>query len=188
MDDHYINEVLNGNTKAFGYFIKTYQDKAFGIAVSIVKQEADAQDVVQESFIKAYASLPKFKKEAKFSTWFYRIVVNSALLFIKRNKRRTAFVLENAITDPEKVAFNEAIQQLQKQDFKKLIRRVFDQLPAKEALVLQLFYIDDQGITEIEAITGFTKANIKVLLHRGRLNFYKIIKDEKDIKIYQNGR
>lgn len=184
MDAHYINEVLKGNTNAFGYFIRTYQNKAFGVAVSIVKREDDAKDVVQDSFITAYSSLTNFRNDAKFSTWFYRIVVNTALQFIKREKRKDEVAGEYSITDDEKTAFNNAIAQLEKQDLKKLIKRVFEKMPAKEALILQLYYIDDQSIVEIEEITAVTKANVKVLLHRGRTSFYKMLKDEKIKKPY----
>jgi RNA polymerase sigma-70 factor (ECF subfamily) len=184
MDAHYINEVLKGNTNAFGYIIKTYQNKAFGVAISIVKREDDAKDVVQDSFITAYSSLTNFRNDAKFSTWFYRIVVNTSLQFIKREKRKDELAGEYSITDDEKTAFNNAIGQLQKQDLKKLIKRVFEKIPAKEALILQLYYIDDQSILEIEEITAFTNANVKVLLHRGRASFYKMLKDEKIKKPY----
>lgn len=184
MDAHYINEVLNGNTNAFGYFIKTYQNKAFGIAISIVKREDDAKDVVQESFITAYSLLTNFRNDSKFSTWFYRIVVNKALQFIKREKRKNEVVVEYSISKDEKTAFNNAIGQLEKQDLKKLIKKVFEKIPAKEALILQLYYSDDQSIKEIEGITAFTKANVKVLLHRGRTSFYKVLKDKKIKKPY----
>jgi RNA polymerase sigma-70 factor (ECF subfamily) len=184
MDAHYINEVLKGNTNAFGYFINTYQNKAFGVAVSIVKREDDAKDVVQDSFITAYSSLTNFRNDAKFSTWFYRIVVNTALQFIKKEKRKDQVVGEYSIADDEKIALNNAIGQLQRQDLKKLIKGVFERIPAKEALVLQLYYIDNYNIVEIEEITAFSKANVKVLLHRGRISFYKVLKDDKIKKPY----
>lgn len=184
MDAHYINEVLNGNTNAFGYFIRTYQNKAFGVAVSIVKREDDAKDVVQDSFITAYSSLTNFRDDSKFSTWFYRIVVNTALQYIKREKRKDEVAGEYSITEDEKIAFNNAISQLEKQDLKRLIKKVFEKIPAKEALILHLYYIDGQSIVEIEEITAFTKANVKVLLHRGRTSFYKMLKDEKIKKPY----
>ncbi|MFK7936752.1 MAG: RNA polymerase sigma factor [Saprospiraceae bacterium] len=184
MDNHYINEVLNGNTNAFSYLIKTYQNNAFGVAMSIVKYEDDAKDVVQESFIKAYTSLAKFKKEAKFSTWLYKIVVNTALQLIKRKNRKEEVMEKSFITDDEKAAFNYAVGQLQKQDLQQLIQQVFAKIPAKEALVLQLFYIDEQSITEITDIASLTKANVKVLLHRGRASFYQILKNQKIKKPY----
>ncbi|MFD0796851.1 RNA polymerase sigma factor [Maribacter chungangensis] len=179
MDTHYINEVLKGNTNAFGYFIRTYQNKAFGLAISIVKREDDAKDVVQDSFITAYSSLTNFRNDSKFSTWFYRIVVNTALQFIKREKRKHEVTGEYSITKDEKTALNNAISQLEKQDLKKLIKGIFEIISAKEALVLQLYYIDEQNIAEIEAITSLTKANVKVLLYRGRKSFYKVLKNQK---------
>ena len=184
MDAHYINEVLKGNTNAFGYFIRTYQNKAFGVAISIVKSEDDAKDVVQDSFITAYSSLVNFRNDAKFSTWFYRIVVNTALQFIKREKRKVEVAVEYSITEDEKTAFNNAIGQLETQDLKRLIKRVFKKIPAKETVVLQLHYIDDLSIKEIEEITAFTTSNVKILLHRGRANFYAILKNEKINKPY----
>ncbi|SMG35844.1 RNA polymerase sigma-70 factor, ECF subfamily [Marivirga sericea] len=187
MDSHYIDEVLKGNSNAFSYFIKTYQNKAFGVAVSIVKSEDDAKDVVQDSFVAAYSSLHKFRVESKFSTWFYRIVVNKALQFIKQEKRKHEVVGEYSISDGERTALNDAIGQLEKQELKKLIKAVFEKIPAKEALVLQLFYIDEQNMVEIEAITMFTKSNVKVLLHRGRTSFYKVLKEQNlnEYKYYE---
>ena len=184
MDTHYIHEVLKGNTEAYGYLIRTYQNKAFEVAISIVKQEEDAKDVVQESFITAYLSISQFNNDAKFSTWFYRIIVNTSLQFLRKKKRKYEIVEEFSVSDEKKTAYNIAINKLEKHDLKNLIKKVFEKIPAKEALVLQLFYIDDQSITEIVEISGFTKTNVKVLLHRGRNSFYKILEDKNINNLY----
>ncbi|TLF45280.1 RNA polymerase sigma factor [Maribacter aurantiacus] len=184
MDTHYINEVLKGNTHAFGYLIRTYQNKTFGIAISIVKNDEDAKDVVQESFITAYASLSSFRNDAKFSTWLYRIVVNKALQFLKRQKRKEEVSQEIAITENDKTAYNSALEQLNHQDLKLLVKKVLSEIPPREALILQLFYLENQQISEIQTITDFTKANIKVLLHRGRKSFYKKLKKDNITKPY----
>ncbi|WP_400078727.1 RNA polymerase sigma factor [Winogradskyella sp. R77965] len=178
MDTHYLNEVINGNTNAFGYFIRTYQNKAFGIAISIVKQEDDAKDVVQNSFITAYSSISKFRNDAKFSTWFYRIVVNTALQFLAQRKRNVIKNEALELTETEKTACNAVIQKMHQDDLKRLIKTVFSKIHSKQALILQLFYIDELSITEIEEVTNFTKPNIKVLLHRGRTSFYDIVKKQ----------
>ena len=188
METHYIDEVLKGNTNAFSYFIRTYQDKAYGVAIAIVKVDEDAKDVVQDSFLTAYSSLGSFRNDAKFSTWFYRIVVNKALQFIKRRERIVEVARDYWMSDEEKSACNEAISQLRKQDLKHLIKKVFAKMPSKETLVLQLYYIDDQDIMEIEEITAFSKSNVKVLLHRGRGRFYKILKEENITNHYWHGR
>jgi len=182
MDTHYLNEVIKGNTNAFVYFIRTYQNKAYGIAISIVKQEDDAKDVVQNSFIKAYSSISKFRNDAIFSTWFYRIVVNTALQFLAQRKRNIIKIEAIELTENEKTACNSVIKKMHQDDLKCLIKTVFSKIHSKQALILQLFYIDELSITEIEEVTNFTKPNIKVLLYRGRISFYDIVKKEQ-IKI-----
>jgi RNA polymerase sigma-70 factor (ECF subfamily) len=184
MDTHYLNEVIKGNTNAFAYFIKTYQNKAFGIAISIVKQEDDAKDVVQSSFITAYDSISKFRNDAKFSTWFYRIVVNTGLQFLAQRKRNTIKNEIFEVSETEKTTCNAVIQKMHQDDLKHLIKSVFGKMPSKQALLLQLFYIDELSIAEIEVVTEFTKPNIKVLLHRGRTSFYNIILKEHIKKPY----
>lgn len=184
MDSHYLNEVIEGNTEAFSYFIRTYQNKAFGIAISIVKQEDDAKDVVQNSFITAYSSVSKFRNDAKFSTWFYRIVVNASLQFIARKKRNDIKNEAVELSENEKTSCNDVIKKLHDDDLKHLVKVIFSKIPSKQALILQLFYIDELNITEIESVTNFTKSNIKVLLHRGRTSFYEIIKKEHIKKPY----
>ena len=70
----------------------------------------------------------------------------------------------------------------------KNIKRVFEKIPVKETLVLQLYYIDDLSINEIKDVTDFTISNVKVLLHRGRASFYTILKNEKINKPYLDGK
>ncbi len=184
MDAHYLNEVLKGNTNAFSYFIKTYQNKAYGIAMSIVKQEDDAKDVVQQSFIEAYVSISKFRNDAKFSTWLYRIIVNTGLQFLAQKKRSVLNHQALEVSTTERTACNTVLQEMQQDDLKQLVQLVFGQIPSKQALLLQLFYIDELHIFEIEDITGLSKPNIKVLLHRGRTSFYSIIQQQHIKKPY----
>ena len=66
----YVEKVLSGNTSAFAYFVTTYQGMAINIAYRICENMQDAEDVVQESFVKAYKNLHTFRLESKFSTWF----------------------------------------------------------------------------------------------------------------------
>jgi RNA polymerase sigma-70 factor (ECF subfamily) len=184
MDSYYLNEVIKGNTEAFSYFIKIYQNKAFGIAISIIKQEEDTKDVVQNSFITAYSSIAKFRNDAKFSTWFYRIVVNESLQFIAKKKRNEIKNEAIELSEREKTTCNDVVKKLHNDDLKQFVKKVFSKIPSKQALILQLFYIDELSITEIESVTNFAKSNIKVLLHRGRRSFYEIVKKNTLRKSY----
>ncbi|MET2985130.1 RNA polymerase sigma factor [Aureibaculum conchae] len=170
-DKVHIDKILSGDKDAFRYFIKTYQGMAFSIAISMVKNEFNANDVVQNSFIRAYKGLGTYRSDAKFSTWLYKIVVNEALKFLKKNKRSQQFI--TFMDDPIDYSsrFNEAVSDFELNDKKMEIQKTMNLMKPKEALLLKLHYLHEESIIEIEKITGFTKSNIKVLLHRARKSF-----------------
>ncbi|MDY7395621.1 sigma-70 family RNA polymerase sigma factor [Aureibaculum sp. 2210JD6-5] len=167
----HINKVLSGDKDAFRYFIRTYQEMAFSIAISMVKNEFNANDVVQNSFIRAYKGLRSYRSDAKFSTWLYKIVVNEALKFLKKNKISKEFI--TFMDDPIDYSstFNEAVNKFELNDKQMEIKKTLNLMKPNEALLLKLHYLHEESILEIEKITGFTKSNIKVLLHRARKSF-----------------
>ncbi|AXT19858.1 sigma-70 family RNA polymerase sigma factor [Flavobacteriaceae bacterium AU392] len=181
MDNKYLQKVLSGDVQSFSYFIKAYQNGAYAVAISIVKSEDKAKDVTQESFIQAYNSLSSFKKESKFSTWLYRIVVNKSLRHLEREKRYIKENSQSTITIDDNSNYNDALMRLHHDELKQLIKRVLNKMKPKEALMLQLFYLDELKMDEIVNITEFSKANVKVLLYRARTHFYDVIKNEHHI-------
>ncbi len=169
-----INRVLSGEKDAFRYFIREYQQLAYSIAASIVKNQDDAKDVVQNAFIRSYKSIRSFKQESKFSSWLYRIVINEALAFNKKNKRTFDHVSiedANGVIDSE---FNQADIQLEAKEVKLKVNSVLQNLKPKEALIMNLHYLQEMSLKEIEESTGYTISNIKVLLYRGRKSFMKL--------------
>ncbi|MFZ4263417.1 RNA polymerase sigma factor [Sphingobacterium sp. HJSM2_6] len=165
MDNLYIDKVLSGDSHAFRYFVKTYKDMAFSLAISIVKNELLAEEVVQDAFLQAYLSLAQFKKQAKFSTWFYRIVVHCSYSSLKKRSWDTVPIepLEEVMEMDESI-----ISKLIEEEQKQLIQDALLQLPGQEALALRLFYLEELHLEEITQITGWTLANTKVILHRAR--------------------
>ena len=88
MDDYYIKKILGGDISSFKYFIKEHKDMAFTLAMSIVKDDYKAQEVVQDSFIRAFQHLKSFNQKSSFKTWLYRIVVNESFRHLKKMKRK----------------------------------------------------------------------------------------------------
>nr|NQU90044.1 sigma-70 family RNA polymerase sigma factor [Bacteroidota bacterium] len=86
MENSYLKKVIDGDTSKFSYFIENYKHMAFSIAFRVVNNREDAEEIVQDSFLKAFKSLKKFRQDSKFSTWFYKIVVNCSLSKIKKHK------------------------------------------------------------------------------------------------------
>lgn len=179
-DIWYIQRVKEGDVDAFRYLVKAYQEMSYSIAISMVKNDFDAKEVVQSAFIKCYKGLNSFKGQSRFSSWLYKIVVNEALRFLRKKKSRSWTVRleeEAHIFQNER---NQGLKEIEQEEKKKEIKKVLQLMKPKEALMLKLFYLHELSILEIEEITGFSKSNVKVLLHRARLNFSKKFKHSED--------
>ena len=89
-DQIYIDKVLQGDTNAFAYLINKYKDMTYTLAIKIVKNHEDAEEVAQDSFLKAYQKIDSFKGNSKFSTWLYTIVYRTAITKIRKKKLETS--------------------------------------------------------------------------------------------------
>lgn len=167
MDDLYIDKICNGDTSAFSYLVKEYKAMAYSIAISVVKNEFIAQDVVQDAFVKAFHGLHRFERNCKFSTWFYRIVVNEALMRLKKLKNE--IVVFNAEYDAE-LPDESILLTLKEEEQSYIINEALLKIPANESLALRLFYLQEESIREVSQITGWSESNTKVILHRARKN------------------
>jgi RNA polymerase sigma-70 factor (ECF subfamily) len=172
MDDIYLDRVLSGDIEAFSYFVKTYKNMAFNISISIVKDEQYAEEVTQDAFMKAFDGLKSFNRKAKFKSWFYRIVVNESFLRLRTLKKIK--ILES-LEEESNVVFEDQFDEISDEKITK-IHTVLSLLAPNEGLVLQLFYLEELSINEITHITGWTKANTKVILHRARKSVREIWK------------
>ena len=85
-DQIYIERVLKGDTNAFSHLINKYKDMVFTLVIKIVKSREDAEEVAQDSFIKAYQKLDSFKGQSKFSTWLYTIAYRNAMTKLRKKK------------------------------------------------------------------------------------------------------
>ena len=174
-DQIYIDKVLNGDTNAFAYLIDKYKDMAYTVAIKIVKNTEDAEEVAQDSFLKAYQKLDGFKGESKFSTWLYSIVYRNSISKIRKKNITTtnidSYVLENHTIDFE---FPQ-IEAIKNGEQKMYVKKSVDSLPEIDALLITLFYLDENSVEEIEKITNLTKTNIKVKLFRARKKLFAVL-------------
>jgi RNA polymerase sigma factor (sigma-70 family) len=173
MDEIYIRNILNGDVNAFRFIIKNYKDIAFSLAMSVVKDEFVAQDVLQTAFMNAFTGLSTFKGKSKFSTWLYRIVINEAFKSVKKLKSEiVAFGELPVFIAPEVDSFS---LEMSADEQRFYINEALKMISSKESLVLRLFYLEENNIEEIADITGWTHSNIKVLLHRARINMKELL-------------
>jgi RNA polymerase sigma factor (sigma-70 family) len=182
-DIYYIEAVLDGNVESFSVLIRKYQDFVYHIAYKIVKNQFDAEEVAQDTFMKAYKNLQSFSKESKFSSWLYKIAYYTAI-----SKTRNKFnQLHHVALDQQVDAATlndkgSALELLKTEEQKKYINAAMERLPDNIQLVLSLFYLKECTLKEIADITDNTISNIKTLLHRGRkkllISLDQLLKDE----------
>ncbi|MCK9616515.1 MAG: sigma-70 family RNA polymerase sigma factor [Lentimicrobiaceae bacterium] len=174
-DNFYISKVVNGDVSSFAYLIEKHKDLVFTIAYKIVKNREDAEEISQDSFLKIFRSLSSFKGEAKFATWLYRIVYNTAISKT-RKKALEWTVLDDTIINnftEDEISIN--VDYLSDDEQFKFMNRAINELPDNESLLLTLFYKNNNTIEEIAEITGLSSSNVKVKLHRIRKKLYDSI-------------
>ena len=166
-----IKNVVAGDANAFAVLVNRYKDMAVILAYNILLNQEDAEEVAQDAFVKAYTSLHSFKADARFSTWLYRIIVNTALNKKKLKKIRTLEITEFLNDEPASGINTIPVEQITG-EHRKYIQLGLQSINENERLCLTLYYLNELSVEEIHELTGITSSNIKVLLYRGRKNLY----------------
>lgn len=168
-----LKAVKAGDVSAFAQIIDKYQHMAFTLAMGIVKNKEEAEEVAQDAFFKAYKSLDSFKGDANFSTWLYRIIYNTAISKIRGRKPVSADLESKEVAQFEMNYAESNMHQLEKQDRKKILKKALARLKEEDAFIVLLYYYKDNSIDEITEATGLSASNVKVKLHRGRKQLQK---------------
>ncbi len=172
-DQIYIDKVLQGDPESFSNLVEQYKDMAYTVAIKIVRNAEDAEEVAQDSFVKAFQQLKTFQGKSKFSTWLYTIVYRTAISKTRKKKVETTNIDEYVIDNYSTGGSFSQIEELKKEEQQKYIKAAIDKLPELDALLVTLFYVNDNSLDEIEKITGYSKTNVKVRLFRARKKLYK---------------
>jgi len=175
-DEQLATEAQGGSQPALTALFRRYTDRLVRYAMSIVKSGDEANDVVQESFIKAYRNLQSFDVKRKFSSWMYRIVHNEAMNHIRKEKRRPWISLEAdtlfphpASTEPDPHEEQERLGDAEE------IRAVLAKIPEKYREVVELRYIEEFSYEEIADILTIPKSTVGVRLSRAKTEMKKYI-------------
>ena len=174
-DEYYVQQILEGNIQVYSVLIDRYKPMVFTLALKMLKNKEDAEEVAQDAFLKAYKGLPNFKGESKFSTWLYRITYYRSLDYIKRNKRQLAMI-DVPLEDIRSLALIEdGLDALEQKERRLQIKEALDALSGNDGVLLTLHYFQELSIKEIAQILDKTEGAIKVNLHRSRKRLAKIL-------------
>src|SRR5438552_6936405 len=169
-DEEVVARVLDGDTAAFEIIMRRHNQRLYRAARAILRDDAEAEDVMQDAYVRAYQHLSQFAGRAKFSTWLTRIAVHEALARVQRRGRYQA--LDDMQRNGDSMTFASTNpnpeQQLASAESNGLLERAILALPETYRTVLMLRDIEELSTAETAECLELTEDNVKVRLHRAR--------------------
>ncbi|MGN1393293.1 MAG: RNA polymerase sigma factor RpoE [Succinivibrionaceae bacterium] len=170
-----IRLVQQGDKQAFNFLVKKYQYKVVSIAYKYVSEPADAQDIAQEAFIKAYKALAEFRGESSFFTWLYRITMNTAMNYISNSSNKKYNTIDIDTPDIDSYAGSEKLHDITspegiliKNDVHKLIKKTLNDLPSELRQAIILREIENLSYEDIAKIMNCPVGTIRSRIFRAR--------------------
>ncbi|MTE27278.1 RNA polymerase sigma factor [Winogradskyella ouciana] len=163
-----IDAINNGDTRAYAQLVDRYKDLVYTLALRMLKHKEEAEEVAQDTFIKVFKSLDKFKGDSKFSTWIYRVAYNTCLDNIKKNKKHLNNVAIDEFTFNKLDTIDNALDNIINEERSVLIKNCIDKLPEDSSALLTLFYFEELSLEEISKIINIEANTVKVKLFRAR--------------------
>jgi RNA polymerase sigma-70 factor (ECF subfamily) len=175
-DEHqWVQEVLSGNKQAYAHIINKYKNQLYATILRMTKNPEDAQDLVQEAFIKVYNQLRRFDGKGSFSSWMYRVAINHCMdeFRKKRYQMKQIEVNEDKIINPN----HPEIIFLKKEKSRQL-ERLIGTLPEDERMIILLRYVNELSYDEICNLIDVPLSQVRNKLHRAKKKMRDTVKRE----------
>ncbi|HEX5001740.1 MAG TPA: sigma-70 family RNA polymerase sigma factor [Bacteroidia bacterium] len=183
-DPYYIERIkVHGDNYAFAALVNKHQTMVYNIALRVTRNREDAEEVAQDAFVKLHKSLSEFRGDSKFTTWMYKITMNLALTRIRKKNLFDGSVDDDHFNEPGL----DELPHIELKEQKQLIKTAINMLDETDGLLITLFYMDEQSIDDISAITGLSLSNVKVRLFRARKKLGSLLLQQvpkEEIMIY----
>lgn len=182
-DQELVRASRRGDRDAFRELVERYERKVVSIAIGMVHNREDAVEIAQETFVKAYENLVRFKGESSFYTWLYRIVVNRAIDFQRRERRHPTVGLEDwgGSEGYEEILKEERLtdpyQQAQAREVGERVSAAIDELTPDHKAVILLREVEGLSYDEISRVMQCSKGTVMSRLHYARKKLQRKLKD-----------
>jgi RNA polymerase sigma-70 factor (ECF subfamily) len=186
-DGELVREARRGDKEAFRELVERYQRKIVGVALGMVHNPEDALEIAQETFVKAYENLEGFKGESSFYTWLYRIVVNRAIDFRRRERRHPTISLDDRVgsADSHEVyqdvlkeeGRTDPLQHAQAHEIGERVTEAVNELTPDHKAVILLREVEGLSYDEISRVMRCSKGTVMSRLHYARKKLQKKLKD-----------
>jgi RNA polymerase sigma-70 factor (ECF subfamily) len=171
-DEQLVRKSQQDDERAFGELVSRYESKVYSLALKMVRNPEDAEDVLQDTFLRAYRGIKSFKGNSTFSTWIYRITANSALMRLRKRQLPTVSIDD---ADEREAPINIAdwapgpVEQMLNQETQAAMTEAIESLPPELRQVFVLRDIEELSNAEVAEILDLSVAAVKSRLHRARL-------------------
>lgn len=188
-DEILVERARTKDEGAFEELVNRYEDKLYRLAMRFVRNETDAQEILQDAFLSAWRNLPTFEGRAQFGSWMYRVTVNAALMLLRSRNRHP----EIGVDDVEPTALNDAVtengqmmrsntdwsqrpdDQLQSDELRRHIQAAVDTLPEGLRTVFLLRDVEELSTEDTAELLSLSVPAVKTRLHRARLSLREAI-------------
>jgi RNA polymerase sigma-70 factor (ECF subfamily) len=171
----YIKRILEGETNLFSYFLERYSRSTHSLISRIIPSKEDAEELTQDTFLKAFSKLNTFKGDCSFSTWLFRIGYNTAISATRKRKIVFPFLdevqLESVTEEQMDTVFDDDENETRLQKLEEAITK----LNVEEKTLITLFYTENKSITEIASMLELSNENVKIKLFRVRKKIYVLM-------------
>ncbi len=172
-DHDIIRRVIDGNSRAYSELIDRHKERAMTLAVRMLKDRHEAEEALQDAFVRAFRALPAFEWKSSFSTWFYRIVFNVCASKLSRRGDTTLLSIDRENEDDLKLEVpsqdDEPDKELEMKEFNSIVRSEINRMDAAYASILTMFFLQEMSYDEIISVTGLPLGTVKNRLFRARM-------------------
>jgi RNA polymerase sigma-70 factor (ECF subfamily) len=169
-DYEIINRILQGEKELYAIIVRRYNQRLYRVAMSIVYDDSETEDIMQVAYIKAYENLSKFEFKSSFSTWLTRILINESLLRVKKRGKSINFnddLMEKEINNRKGTEQTPA-SKLLNTELGAILQESIGRLPEKYRTVFILREIEEMNVAETTLCLDISEANVKVRLNRAK--------------------
>lgn len=184
-DERLVKEALNGDEEAYKKLVEKYERSLYFHILKMIKDKEQVEDLVQETFVKAFDNLSSYNTRYAFSTWIYRIATNHTIDYLRKKKLKTLSIDEPVNTKegdmeiqlPDKSASTD--RKIIKKQRQKMVRKAIEDLPEKYRRVIQMRHMEEKSYKEIAGELEMPLGTVKAHIFRARELLYKALKDKR---------
>ena len=183
--DLLVGKAVSGSFEAFDQIMVHYRERLYGVIYNMTMNHSDAADLTQETFVKAFRSISKFKQKSSFFTWLYRIGVNLTLTFLKRKRNKKFFSFDYFFGDSDKNDTNidfsskevSSVKSTLLNELHEKLNEALSKLSDKHRTIVVLYEIDGLSHREISQIMKCTEGTVRSRLHYAKVQLQSLLKD-----------